>query len=544
MTSWPLALAMALSLLARHFASPLYEALLLRRSVRFLERRPRFKQSFEGEPVSDSAPRPSDAQHGALPIDLRVSASARTVFVSYSQGVEALEWAEGEEDDPAKVQSLGTIPPQPSPEQADEFWLFLEQATSWVAADLTFDREAQLSLLAPDARCFGFVGAENIVQGNMELSKTTIFAMTHPIVIHLEQRVVTWDFDIIDRGSGKLRGRGTDVVHVSEQGRIAKVDTLRHLRFQPSWVQKQIMGDPLADMAASRVPESILPPGAEAARIGAVPRQMSYAPIYSPYSGVERRPRVQHPAIFGDAVPVLEFGPTTAAAARTVVVMAEWWGVDSGILDFARSLTVLLGPGTRTVVPNFYRDSVVPVDMNWGVEDVQQRGMADAGHKMANTNWQEVIADVEAIVAASRGPVALIGFSYGAVAALLAAQRCNVACVVAWYGAPDKKYTGGAAELFDASRILCPVQLQWAAQDKVVGFSDVATGKRLAESLRVVEYNEDAGDHGFFNDRLWWTAWKASLVQPRPPYSPELAAGSLDKSLAFLRQHLELGRIP
>ena len=51
---------------------------------------------------------------------------------------------------------------------------------------------------------------------------------------------------------------------------------------------------------------------------------------------------------------------------------------------------------------------------------------------------------------------------------------------------------------------------------------------------------EYAGEHGFFNDRSWWAAWKASLDPPRPPYPTQLATASWMKNVEFLRKHLHL----
>eukprot|EP00927_Polykrikos_kofoidii_P030275 TRINITY_DN26069_c0_g1_i1.p1 TRINITY_DN26069_c0_g1~~TRINITY_DN26069_c0_g1_i1.p1 ORF type:complete len:545 (-),score=66.57 TRINITY_DN26069_c0_g1_i1:47-1681(-) len=520
----------------KRLIAPILEASLLRRSVDYLAKRARPSVCI------DPKERGCDAL-GVYPTDLRVSAATFTVFVSYDEGVEAMEFSKADEGPPKKVSAIGVVPPSsPLPEA---FLLFVETVAAWIAADVTFDKDAQIKILTPDARCFGEVGNEKIADGNMKLSKTIQFAMPYPIVLHFDQRIFSWDFDIVDRSSQEVSGRGTDVVHVTTSGKVEKVDTVRHLVHQPSWVKKQFVGDPLAELEVTRAADSVLPvcPSIPPSSV-LVPRPASQVPIYRPYDGIEMRSaNVRHPSVCGSSVPAYAFGSDVAE--RTVIVMSEWWGIDSGILDIARSLASALGPGTRTVVPNFYRDQSVPIDVDWGIDDVNQHGITEAAFKMSNVNWTEVITDVEAIVAASSGPVALMGFSFGACATLLAAQHVTnnsskLSCAVAWYGLPDDRFTGGAAKLFDPSNVRVPVQLQWGTEDKVSGFSDLAAGEKLASMLMDVEFNKYTGDHGFFNDRAWWETWKASLKPtPRPPFSPEVATESWAKTVDFLKKHLD-----
>ena len=62
---------------------------------------------------------------------------------------------------------------------------------------------------------------------------------------------------------------------------VEKIDTVRHLLRQPSWVQKQILGDPLADLAATRVSDSILPAPVYVPARRDVTRPMSHVSVRS-----------------------------------------------------------------------------------------------------------------------------------------------------------------------------------------------------------------------------------------------------------------------
>jgi len=481
----------------------------------------------------------SSARIANEPSHLQVSESTGTVLVGYSGGVEALEFGANWADEPLavpRVSSLGVVPHALPAPRGGAFWPFATAAIAWIAADVTWDAQAQAKLLAQQARCFGTVGADKVIALGAEIEDTTCFLLPYPIVLDFDRRIVSFDFDVVDLPSGVVSGRGTDVIHFSQEGKVEQLDTVRHVRCQPSWVVKQLTLDPLSNLASTRIPNSILPSCTELPRHELVPRPSLQAAMFTPHTDPRVHHPLHHPAVCGSSVPVIRFG---AGEDITVVVMAEWWGVDSGILDLARSLASALGPGATAVIPNFYRDGVIPVDANWDMEDIQTRCITEPAYKMAHTNWEAVASDVAAIVSSASGKVALVGFSFGAVAALLAAQQCSVACVVAWYGSPDIKFTGGAGHSFNPANVQVPVQLQWASYDKIAGFSDVATGQQLSQSLPRAEYVEHPHEHGFLNDRSWWASWKASLEPPRMAYSADIAQRSWDDMLSFLQKHLQ-----
>ena len=100
----------------------------------------------------------------------------------------------------------------------------------------------QRAILAEHARCFGISGREAIVKSSEGLFASTAWRIPYTIALDKEQSMVSFDFDVIDRPSDKIVGRGTDLVHFAAitNGTVTKVDTLRHVWAQPEWAQTQI----------------------------------------------------------------------------------------------------------------------------------------------------------------------------------------------------------------------------------------------------------------------------------------------------------------
>ena len=115
-----------------------------------------------------------------------------------------------------------------------------------------------------------------------------------------------------------------------------------------------------------------------------------------------------------------------------------------------------------------------------------------------------------------------------------------VDAVVAFYGLPDDRFTGGAARLWDAARVRVPCQLHFpSAAPGLEGFDDVAEARALLPALapgsELHEYRfaEGANGHGFLNGATWWEEWKAAATPPRPPYSEEQARLAIDRAERF-----------
>jgi hypothetical protein len=203
---------------------------LLVRGVNFL------KGQAAGGVVSNSS---SSSSPNVAPKTLRVSLATNTLFVGFGDGVQSLTFPAGEGSDP-KVQNMGNVPRAAAAGQ--QVWSWIRSAARWIHADVAFDADAQRSILVVNAHCFGQSGREAIVDGNMQLSKTTAFLLDQ-VQLDLTNNVVVWDFDVVDRASCTVSGRGTDFVRMctSSGGQVYRVDTVRHQDgAQPEWVQRQV----------------------------------------------------------------------------------------------------------------------------------------------------------------------------------------------------------------------------------------------------------------------------------------------------------------
>jgi hypothetical protein len=180
---------------------------------------------------------------------LQVDVIGQRVFGGWGTQVSTIECSASRSDGrPAATAAVAAATPSngamPAPFE------LAAAAVAWIAADVGFDIDAQRQLLAPDALCFGSVGAAAVADGNTALAETIRFGMPHPIMLSHRTRTVSWDFDIIDRGTGDITGRGTDVVHFGPPkadgtgtAAVVRVNTLRHISEQPAWVCEQICRD-------------------------------------------------------------------------------------------------------------------------------------------------------------------------------------------------------------------------------------------------------------------------------------------------------------
>ena len=218
-----LTLAMATTGAVDPCTAGIAEANLLVRGVTFL------KGQQQGQTTTDGTPQ--------APKTLQVSLATSTLFVGYGDGFQALTFPAGEGGDPT-VQTMGSVPTN----VPAGVWDWVLAATQWIHADVSFDEDAQRSILVPNAHCFGQSGSDAIVDGNMELSKTVAFAVPHTVQLDLANNVIVWDFDVIDRATCTVSGRGTDFVRLcSTSGQVYRVDTVRHQDgAQPDWVQTQL----------------------------------------------------------------------------------------------------------------------------------------------------------------------------------------------------------------------------------------------------------------------------------------------------------------
>ena len=244
------------------------------------------------------------------------------------------------------------------------------------------------------------------------------------------------------------------------------------------------------------------------------------------------------------------FFPTTATpelhSSGSVIVVGEWWGIDSHVLQLARHLAAA---GFDVLCLDVLRDGprAIPVDVTRGYETAEgvAAAFAESAHKMKTCDWRSALVDVgaaadwlrsrrrqqrltqaataaageEAVAAVEerRNGVGILGCSFGAVLALLsaaghetagdpavAAMSSGVApspppveAAVAFYGLPDERFTGGAVRLWEPAWVQAACQLHFpSAAPGLEGFDDAAKGRELLELLEVVEEGGVAGGVG------------------------------------------------
>ena len=248
--------------------------------------------------------------------------------------------------------------------------------------------------------------------------------------------------------------------------------------------------------------------------------QTPYAPI--DYARETSAPRLRTPPPVGDRVGGVVFSKPAAGSEPAwehkqagVILVGEWWGVDTHVLRLGRSIAAA---GFDVVCLDVFRDGpeAIPVDVtrSYHTEDGLRDAFAESAHKMKTCDWSSALVDVAAAAEWLRqgvpGPaartgsdsVAIVGCSFGAVLALLAAASrkahgrnddavlddtlpAPVDAAVAFYGLPEGRFTGGSACFWDPARVAVPCQLHFpSAAPGLAGFDDVSRGRALLDELR------------------------------------------------------------
>ncbi|KAK7324807.1 hypothetical protein VNO77_28662 [Canavalia gladiata] len=151
-----------------------------------------------------------------------------------------------------------------------------------------------------------------------------------------------------------------------------------------------------------------------------------------------------------------------------IVVLQEWWGVESEIKNHAVKISQL-GTGFRALIPDLYRGKVT-------------LDVAEAQHLMDDLDWQGAVKDVCASVnwlkANGSKKVGVTGFCMGGALAIACSVLVpEVDAIVAFYGIPPSDFA-------DPAQAKAPVQAHFGELDKLVGFSDVTAAKELEEKLK------------------------------------------------------------
>jgi carboxymethylenebutenolidase len=208
--------------------------------------------------------------------------------------------------------------------------------------------------------------------------------------------------------------------------------------------------------------------------------------------------------------------PANPASAPGLVVIQEWWGMNTQIKGVADRFAAA---GYVALVPDLYR----------GKSTVEA---AEAEHLMTNLNFGDAAGqDVRGAVQYLKtrcDKVGVTGFCMGGALTLLAAANVPEADAgVVWYGFPPLEY-------IDASKIKVPLLGHYAIDD--VPFP-IATVDLLEDKLRAAkvsfEFHRYKAMHAFANE----TQVGANRL-PITEYQPEAAALAWTRTLAFFDKHL------
>jgi carboxymethylenebutenolidase len=202
--------------------------------------------------------------------------------------------------------------------------------------------------------------------------------------------------------------------------------------------------------------------------------------------------------------------PAPGRAAKGVIVLQEYWGVNDHIQDVADRFAIA---GLTALAPDLYHGTVA-------------RSPDEAMKLLMALNIAQAEKDLRGAVAHLWGltgkPVGIVGFCMGGTLSFFAACANGKdvgACVIYYGGHPKVEY--------DYDRLTAPVLGHWAEQDNTANQNAARIEAELKRRGKSCEFHRYPGTkHAFFNDT-------------RPEvYDREAATQSWDRTLAFFHAHL------
>jgi carboxymethylenebutenolidase len=224
------------------------------------------------------------------------------------------------------------------------------------------------------------------------------------------------------------------------------------------------------------------------------------------------RGRFEELAVEGEAARLYASG--TRDAAPKVMVLHAWWGLNDDAIAYTDRLA---GAGFSVVAPDLVRGRVAST-----VEDAE-RLASDKDDQHADA---VALATVDQLSAADGAPrIGAVGFSMGAAWAMwCAAKRPTVAASVVYYGSLQGP---------SLARATVPVLGHFAETDPYEPDEAVLAFER---ALR------DAGRSAVIHRYAGTGHWFAE--PSRDAWRPEAAELAFERTVGFLREHLEPGRAP
>jgi carboxymethylenebutenolidase len=204
--------------------------------------------------------------------------------------------------------------------------------------------------------------------------------------------------------------------------------------------------------------------------------------------------------------------PAGAKPAPAIIVVHEWWGLNSQIREVARRLS---SQGYLAIVPDLYHGKVASDPMR-------------AHELMRGLDRSEALGTLEAAAAwvraqprAAKSRVGAIGFCMGGgLAQDLALQDAGVAAVVMFYGGPESD----PAKL---ARLKGALQAHFGEQDDGIPIKRVdefrAALQKAGKSADIYVY--PGAGHAFMHEGL-------------PSFRPDAARQAWARTLAFFQKHL------
>ena len=208
--------------------------------------------------------------------------------------------------------------------------------------------------------------------------------------------------------------------------------------------------------------------------------------------------------------------PADQSHAPGVVVIQEWWGLDSEVKAVADRLAK---SGYRALVPDLYRGKLA-------------LEAKEAEHLMGDLNFgdaagQDIRGAVQHLKATGSKKVAVTGFCMGGALTVLSA--CHVPELdgtVVWYGYPPLEYV-------DAKAITKPMMAHWASHDDFFAISGVdQLDTKLTEANIQHEFYRYDAKHAFANPKA------DSRGMPPLQYNEAAANLAWERTMAFLKKNL------
>jgi carboxymethylenebutenolidase len=198
-----------------------------------------------------------------------------------------------------------------------------------------------------------------------------------------------------------------------------------------------------------------------------------------------------------------------SAPRGAVVVVQEIFGVNSHVRRLADSFAA---QGYVAIAPALFDRAQRGVELGYDPDSIAKG--RDIRGKVGD---EGPLLDLQATIdaATQSGKVAVVGYCWGGSLAYLAATRLSGAsCAIGYYGSAIAAHAGEKTKV--------PVMLHFGESDQSIPMSDVEKVRLAHPEITLYAYK--AG-HGFNCDE-------------RGSYDAKSAATALDRTLAFLREHL------